>query len=48
MSTIETIALAAGGTAVVEIGGLALLWASFAYRERRAELTNAPQLLRQS
>lgn len=37
MSTIETIALAAGGTAVVEIGSLALLWASFAYRDRRGQ-----------
>ena len=41
MSTIETIALVAGVTAAVEIGGLALLWASFAYRERRAAASAA-------
>lgn len=40
MSTIETVALAAGVTAAVEIGGLALLWASFSYRDRRGQQIN--------
>jgi len=37
MSTIETIALAAGVAAAVEIGGLMLLWVSYSLKERREQ-----------